>query len=85
VQNHFAGPYSETLVSGDPAGIHTIEYTTHGLDRAAAAAETGGSQPGRRLPGLADTFDGDEWLSGELVVNKGPHPDADSDFASSAR
>ena len=27
-----------------------------------------------------DTFDGDEFISGEIVVNRGPHPQAESDF-----
>jgi hypothetical protein len=27
-----------------------------------------------------DTFDGDEFIAGEIVVNRGPHPQADSDF-----
>ena len=27
-----------------------------------------------------DTFNGDEFVSGEIVVDKGPHPDAESDF-----
>ena len=27
-----------------------------------------------------DTLDGEELLSSEIVVNKGPHPEADSDF-----
>jgi hypothetical protein len=81
VQNHFAGRYSETLVSGDPAGIHTVEYTTHGLDQqlrlpnGAVLSRDAGYQAWR------DTFGPDGWLSGELVVQRGPHPDADSDYA----
>jgi len=27
-----------------------------------------------------NTFDGDEFIGGEIVVNKGPHPQAESDF-----
>ena len=27
-----------------------------------------------------DTFDGDEFISSEIVINNGPHPQADSDF-----
>jgi hypothetical protein len=32
VQNRAAGRYTEALVSGDPAGIHTIESTAPGLN-----------------------------------------------------
>lgn len=81
VTNHFAGPYSEHLASGDPAGIHTIEYVEHGL------TEQLRLENGRVLSldagylAWRDTFDGDQWLVGEITINKGPHPDADSDFA----
>jgi hypothetical protein len=29
---------------------------------------------------LHNTFDGDEFIGGEIVVNKGPHPQAESGF-----
>jgi hypothetical protein len=81
VMNHFAGPFTEHLISGDPAGIHTIEYAEHGL------TEQLRLENGRVLSldagylAWRDTFDGDQWLFGGLTVNDGPHPDAESDFA----
>jgi hypothetical protein len=80
VQNRAAGRYTEALVSGDPAGIHTIEYTAPGLNEQLRL------QNGRVLSldagylAWRDTFDGDHWLFGGIVVDKGPHPDADSNF-----
>jgi hypothetical protein len=33
------------------------------------------------LIAFADTFEGDEFISSEIVLVKGPHPEAESDFA----
>lgn len=30
---------------------------------------------------FADTFDGHTFIGSEVVINKGPHPEADADFA----
>jgi hypothetical protein len=82
VQNHFAGRYSESLVSGDPAGIHTIEYTTHGLDEQLRLENGRVLSRDAGYHAWRDTLDGDNaFLSGGDVVNNGPHPDADSNFA----
>jgi hypothetical protein len=84
VENHFAVRYSEVLVSGDPDGMHTIEYTEPGLNEQLRLEN--GRVLSRDAGYLAwrDTFDGDEWLFGGVVVSKGPHPDADTDYAPSA-
>ena len=80
VFSHWAGHVTETFVSGDDEGIHVIESTTRGLPESF------------RLPGggvltldagsitLLLTFDGEEFVSLEVVVQHGPHPAADSDF-----
>ena len=81
VQNRSAGRYSEALVSGDPAGIHTIEYTPHGLDEQLRLENGRVLSLDAGYQAWRDTFDGDQWLFGEFVVRKGPHPDAASDFA----
>ena len=77
---HFAGPVWNTFISGDPEGVHVEEATVKGLP------EMWKLEHGRRLIRDAGyvvvrtTFDGDEFVSQEVLVNKGPHPDLDSDF-----
>jgi hypothetical protein len=81
VINHFANTFSDTTISGDPDGLHVHEFTFKGLP------EMLRMEHGRVL--LRDagylifhqTFDGDEFISSEIFVDKGPHPDAESDFA----
>ena len=80
VQNRAAGRYTEALVSGDPAGIHTIEYTTHGLDEQLRLENGRVLSLDAGYQAWRDTFDGDHWLFGGIVVDKGRHPDADSNF-----
>ena len=81
VLNTFAGRLTTTVVSGDPAGIHTIEYSTQGLDEQLRLVNGPVLSRDAGYHTWRDTLDGDNaFLSGELVVNKGPHPDADSDF-----
>jgi hypothetical protein len=78
--NHFAGPVWNTFISGDPDGVHVEESTVKGLP------EIWKLEHGRRLIRdagyvvIRSTFDGDEIVSQEVLVSKGPHPDLDSDF-----
>ena len=77
---HWAGHSTDSIVSGDEEGIHTHQFTTLGLPESL------------RLPGAGmitldagyivqlQTFDGDEFLFGEVTVQHGPHPEADADF-----
>lgn len=81
VQNRFAGQYTEALFSGDPAGIHTIEYSSVGLGEQLRLPNGRVLSLDSGYLGWQDTFDGDEWIFGGITINKGPHPDADSDYA----
>jgi hypothetical protein len=78
--NHFAGPVWNTFISGDPDGVHVEESTVKGLP------EMWKLEHGRRLIRdagyvvIRSTFDGDELVSQDVLVNKGPHPDLDSEF-----
>jgi hypothetical protein len=78
--NLFAGPIWNTFVSGDPDGVHIEEGTVKGLP------ELWKLPHGRVLIRdagyvvILNTFDGDELIDQEVVINKGPHPDLDSDF-----
>ena len=77
---HFAGPFSDTTISGDPEGLHVHEGVVKGLPELIRTAH------GRVLTRDAGyvvqrlTFDGEEFISMEIVVNRGPHPDLESDF-----
>jgi len=80
VIQRFAGPVSNTFISGDPEGIHVDVVTVKGLP------ELWKFPHGRVLTRDAGyiqflvTSDGDEFISQEMVVDKGPHPQAESDF-----
>ena len=76
----FAGPVWNTFVSGDPDGVHVEQSTVKGLP------EMWKLEHGRRLIRdagyvvIQTTFDGEEFVSQEVLVDKGPHPDLESDF-----
>jgi hypothetical protein len=80
VIQHFAGPFSDTTISGDPEGVHVQEIVVRGLPEL-VRTEHGGvliRDAGYVVQHL--TFDGEEFISMEVVVNRGPHPDLESDF-----
>jgi hypothetical protein len=77
---HFAGPFSDTTISGDPEGLHVQEVVVKGVPEL-IRTEHGGvliRDAGYVVQRL--TFDGEEFISMEVVVNRGPHPDLDSNF-----
>ena len=75
-----AGQVHAEMVSGDPHGLHTHLLTFKGLPEKIQVA--GGEVLLREAGVIAflDTFDGDQLISSEVVINRGPHPEADSDF-----
>lgn len=76
-----AGQVEGTLLSGDPGGVHTFLVTFRGLPE---KVQTVGGEVLTRDAGViafADTFDGHNFIGSEVVINKGPHPEADADFA----
>jgi hypothetical protein len=76
----FAGQTTEVTISGDPAGLHTILVTTKGLPEKIQTTHGPVLLRDAGIIAFADTFDGDEFISEEIVLVKGPHPEADSDF-----
>jgi hypothetical protein len=80
VINRFAGPFWEELVSGDPDGAHVTEFTNKGLPELFKTPHGGVLTRDAGYIVFRDSFDGEEFLGGEIVINKGPHPQADSDF-----
>ena len=75
-----AGTSTEVLISGDPDGLHTFLVTTKGLPEKIQTTHGPVLTRDAGLIAILFTFDGDEVISGETVLVKGPHPDADSDF-----
>jgi hypothetical protein len=82
VINQFAGRSTDLfVVSGDPEGIHTREFTQIGLGEQWRLENGGVLTLDAGYLAVLETWNGDQYLSAEYVINKGPHPDADSDFA----
>jgi hypothetical protein len=80
VVNHFANTFSDTTVSGDPEGLHVHEFTFKGLPELLRTEHGAVLVRDAGYLVFHNTFDGDEFVSSEIVVDKGPHPDAESDF-----
>jgi hypothetical protein len=76
----FAGQTTEVIVSGDPSGLHTVLATTKGLPEKIQTTHGPVLTRDAGLIAFLVTFDGDEFISQETVLVKGPHPEADSDF-----
>jgi hypothetical protein len=79
VLRHAAGPFSETIISGDPEGVHTVERTASGLQGLPRTAD-GVVVLGAGNLVLHEVFNGEEFVSREIVVNRGPHPNIESDL-----
>ena len=75
-----AGQVHAEMISGDPEGVHTYLVTVTGLP---LKIQTAGGEVLLRDAGVIaflDTFDGPHLITSEVVLNKGPHPEADSGF-----
>jgi hypothetical protein len=81
VVNSFSGHSAETIISGDPEGIHTLLVTTTGLPEKLQTVNGPVLLRDAGLIVFETTFDGEEFISQETILVKGPHPDAESDFA----
>jgi hypothetical protein len=79
VVNHFAGRFTFRSF-GDPDGIHYEELTNIGLP------EQYRLENGRVITLDAgkivflETFNGDQFVSEQILLNQGPHPQAESQF-----
>jgi hypothetical protein len=79
VLRHSAGPVSDKIISGDPSGVHTREITAKGLSGQLRTAD-GVVLLGAGYLVLHEFFNGEQFLSRTIVVNKGPHPNIESDL-----
>jgi hypothetical protein len=80
VVRHAAGPLSQTIVSGNPEGVHTVELVVTGLSGQLRTAD-GTVLLGAGNIVFRETFNGEEFISREILVNRGPHPNLESDLA----
>jgi hypothetical protein len=71
---HSAYRFTGTLISGDPNGVHTVLWTFKGGPETIRVA--GGGVIARDAGNLVveATFDGDEFVSAEIVSEHGGHP-----------
>ena len=77
VINRFAGPIWETLISGDPEGIHVDESTVKGLPELIKTPHGGVLTLDVGYLVVHNTLDGDEFISREIVLDKGARADWD--------
>ena len=78
--NLFAGPFSVKIISGDPEGLHVEEQTNRGLPELLKLPHRGVFLRDAGYIVFHNTFDGDEFLGSEIVIDRGPHPEAEGDF-----
>jgi hypothetical protein len=80
VTRHFAGPVSDTIISVDPQGVTTHELIVSGLAGQLRTAD-GTVLLGAGYIVFHEVFNGEEFVSREIIVNRGPHPNLESDLA----
>jgi hypothetical protein len=83
VINQFANQYVEAEpIVDETAGTITFVYSYKGLPEVLRTRQGPILLRDAGLITFADTFDleTEEFLSSEILVNRGPHPEADSDF-----
>ena len=78
--NHFAVTNVVVNISGDPEGDHVHEVTVKGLPERWKLAHGRVLIRDAGYVVIRETIEDDEIVDQEVLVNKGPHPDLDSDF-----
>jgi hypothetical protein len=76
----FAGQTTNTIVSGDPDGVHTHVYTTKGLPEKIRTVHGAVLTRDAGLIVERVTFDADDAVIDYQATWKGPHPEAASNF-----
>ena len=78
---HFAGPFTAEIVSGTPTGAHTELDTNIGLPELIRTAHGSVLTRDAGYIQFLNTFDSNgEFVSGQIVIDRGPHPEAEQDF-----
>jgi hypothetical protein len=78
--NHFAGPTWGVLISGDPEGDHVEEVTVKGLPERWKLAHGRVLIRDAGYVVIRNTIVDGDVVDQEILVDKGPHPDLESDF-----
>jgi hypothetical protein len=77
---HLADTTWSTTVSGDPQGVHVVESTTKGLGTSLRADGGGQLIRDAGLITVRETYNGDDFVSREIVIDRGGHPILASGF-----
>jgi hypothetical protein len=77
---HIADTTWSTIVSGDPRGLHVVESTTKGLGTSRRSSDGGMLVRDTGLITVRETYNGDELLQREILVDHGGHPILASGF-----
>jgi hypothetical protein len=80
VLNRFAGPYWVTFVSGDPEGDHVEDVTVKGLPSLWKLPNGGVLLRDAGYVTIRNPIVDDAVVDQEILVDRGPHPDLESDF-----
>jgi hypothetical protein len=80
VIQHFTNPLVEFVVSEGPGDLVVVETHVKGLPELFKTPHGGVLTRDAGYIVLRSTFDGDELIDQEILVDKGPHPQAESDF-----
>ena len=77
---HIADQTWSTTISGDPNGLHVVESTTKGVG-ASFRAEPGGTliRDAGEIT-VRETYDGEDFISREILLDHGGHPILEGDF-----
>jgi hypothetical protein len=78
--SRFAGPTWVVNISGDPEGDHVQQVTVAGLPELWKLAHGRVLIRDAGYVVLLQTIEDDELVANEVLIEKGPHPDLDSDF-----
>jgi hypothetical protein len=78
--NRFAGPSWVVLISGDPEGDHVDVVTVKGLPEHWKLAHGGVLIRDAGYAVIRNTVENDEVVDQEILLERGPHPDLESDF-----
>jgi hypothetical protein len=81
VRQHFANQFQDTIISGDPEGLHIHEFVFKGLP-GMFKLEHGGvlTRDAGVIVFHSTQLGEEEEISFEIVRVSGPHPEAESDF-----
>ena len=77
---HIADTTWSTTVSGDPQGLHVVEATTKGLGVSLRSDGGGLLVRDAGFITVRETYNGDEFVSREILVDRGGHPVLASGF-----